>query len=227
MNKSRKMSVLIIVAAVLLLGVILVWKFSSQHGEQPSQALEIYYFYDNPCLSCDDEAVFTQFFNEQTENIRGYCPYTLHVINTFSSTGGELEGHLERLGLSLSDYSDYLLVMNESFLSGADILEDGKLRQMFWRESGLGGTPEVFEYYYRDNCKDCQNISQTMDAFFASHPEIPAVCLDTNDPETKEGFKSLLAGENVPSERVQIPYVIYQGRHYSGNAEIEAALETF
>lgn len=211
-------------AAVLALGIILLQAFSARR-EQQSQKLDIYYFYDNPCLSCDDEGEFTEFFNQQTKDIKEYCSYTLHICNTFSGSEAELEKSLERVGLSMEDYSDYLLVMNDSYLMGSEIQAGENLREMFWRESGLGNTPEVMEYYYRDTCKDCQAIKKTMESFFAEHPEIPVVRLNTDNPKTKADFKELLSEEKVPSERIQIPYVIYQGYHYSGNAEIEAALQ--
>ena len=222
--KKKRMLAAVTAAAVLALGVILLWRLFTQR-EQPSQSLDVYYFYDNPCLSCNDEGEFTDFFNQQTGDIKGYCSYTLHIYNTFTGAEDQLETCLKRVGLSKEDYSDHLLVMNDSFLMGSDIREGENLREMFWRESGLGETPEVMEYYYRDTCKDCQAIKETMEAFFAGHPEIPAVRLNTDNPETKAAFKDLMSKENVPSERIQIPYVIYQGRHFSGNAEIEAALE--
>ena len=224
--KKKRMLAAVAAAAVLALGIILLWRLSASR-EQPSQGLDVYYFYDNPCLSCNDEGEFTDFFNEQTGDIKEHCSYTLHIYNTFSGSEDELESCLEHVGLSRDDYSDYLLVMNDSFLLGSSIQEGENLREMFWRESGLGNTPEVLEYYYRDTCKDCQAIKETMDAFFAGHPEIPAVRLNTDNPETKAAFKELMSRENVPSERIQIPYVIYQGKHYSGNAEIEEALKTF
>ena len=224
--KKKRMLAAVAAAAVLALGIILLWRLSASR-EQPSQGLDVYYFYDNPCLSCNDEGEFTDFFNEQTGDIKEHCSYTLHIYNTFSGSEDELESCLEHVGLSRDDYSDYLLVMNDSFLLGSSIQEGENLREMFWRESGLGNTPEVLEYYYRDTCKDCQAIKETMDAFFAGHPEIPAVRLNTVNPETKAAFKELMSRENVPSERIQIPYVIYQGKHYSGNAEIEEALKTF
>ena len=224
--KKKRMLAAVAAAAVLALGIILLWRLSASR-EQPSQGLDVYYFYDNPCLSCNDEGEFTDFFNEQTGDIKEHCSYTLHIYNTFSGSEDELESCLEHVGLSRDDYSDYLLVMNDSFLLGSSIQEGENLREMFWRESGIGNTPEVLEYYYRDTCKDCQAIKETMDAFFAGHPEIPAVRLNTDNPETKAAFKELMSRENVPSERIQIPYVIYQGKHYSGNAEIEEALKTF
>lgn len=190
----------------------------------PKEQLEIYYFYDNPCQSCDDEGIFTSFFNQETGDIKDYHRYSLHIVNTFSIGDELLQKQLERIGLSKEDYSDSLLIAGDSYLAGADIQQEGKLRQLFWRESGLGQTPEVLEYYYRDDCKDCQAIKESMEAFFAAHPEIPVVRLDTNDLETKADFKALMADEDIPSERIQIPYVIYKGVHYSGNAEIEAAL---
>lgn len=224
--KKKRMLAVVAAAAVLVVSVILLWAFSARREQQP-QNLDIYYFYDNPCLSCNDEGEFTEFFNQQTGDIKEYCSYTLHICNTFSSPDSELEKCLERVGLSMEDYSGYLLVMNDSYLMESDIRAEGNLREMFWRESGLGNTPEVMEYYYRDTCKDCQAIKETMEDFFASHPDIPAVRLNTDNPETKADFKSLMSKENVPSERIQIPYVIYQGKHYSGNDEIEDALKTF
>lgn len=222
--KKKRMLAAVTAIAVLALGAVLLWGLSLR-GEQQPQSLDIYYFYDNPCLSCDDEGEFTELFNQQTGDIKEYCSYTLRVYNTFSGSEAELEKCLERVGLSREDYSGYLLVMNESYLMGSDIQEGENLREMFWRENGLGNTPEVMEYYYRDTCKDCQAIKKTMEAFFEGHPDIPAVRLNTDNPETKADFKELLSKEKVPSERIQIPYVIYQGHHYSGNAEIEAALQ--
>ncbi len=222
--KKKRMLAVVVAAAVLFFVIILLQVFSARR-EQQSKKLDIYYFYDNPCLSCNDEGEFTEFFNQQTGDIKEYCSYTFRIYNTFSSSEDELEKCLERVGLSMADYDGYLLVMNDSCLMGSDIQEGENLREMFWRESGLGNTSEVLEYYYRDTCKDCQAIKQTMESFFAEHPEIPVVRLNTDNPETKADFKELLSKGKVPSERIQIPYVIYQGCHYSGNAEIEAALQ--
>ena len=212
---------LLLAATVMFLCRTFLPKVSS-----PSSVLEIWYFYDNPCLACEDEAKFTAFFEEQVGDILQYHDYTLRCINTFSDTSDVFAKQLERLGIAEEAYTGAMLIVGDSWLAEGDIIADHRLRQAFWREGGLGKTPEVLEYYYRDDCKDCEVIKDTIDSFFAAHPEIPIVQLDTNDLSNKEDFKALLAQENVPSERIQIPYIIYGNTHYSGNAEIEAAIQS-
>ena len=222
MNQRKRIRTM----GILLAAAVLCWTGCSPTVQEQPKPMEIYYFYDNPCQSCDDEGKFSAFFEEQLGDIEEYHDYTLGMVNTFSDTSGALEKQLGRLGIAKEEYDDAMVMIGDSWLSGSDIMAEGKLRQMFWREGGLGNTPEVLEYYYRDDCKDCQAIDDTIRSFFEAHPEIPAVWLNTNDISNKEDFKALLAKEEVPSERIQVPYVIYKGTHYSGNAEIEAALET-
>ncbi len=223
---TKKRLIFILVGAAVLAMAAAVFLLRPGRGEAGGQGeeLELFYFFDNPCLSCDDEGKFTEFFNQQTADIKGYRNYRLRIVNTFSDTSDALSPHLERLGLSAADYTGELFIAGNSWLMGTDIVQEGRLRQMVWREGGLGDQPEVLEYYFRDNCKDCQAIKETIESFFAAHPEIPIVRLDTNDLDTKAAFKELMAQLEIPGERIQIPYVIYKGTHYSGNAEIEAAL---
>lgn len=181
------------------------------------QTVELVYFYDSPCASCDEEENFRALLEEKTKDLQAYRPFTLRSVNTFQA------GYEERDKLALEKGVEHPQAYNTMLLIGNNLLTGDaiapNLRQFYWQAVGLGTSSQVVEYYFRQDCPDCQSIADQMDAYLSALKK-SVVRLDTADPQTKRDFRALMEAQQVPQERYQIPYLIEDGVHYSGAEEI-------
>jgi len=182
--------------------------------------VELVYFYDSPCASCDEETDFRALLKEQTQDLQAFRACGLRCVNTFREGTDELERLAKERGLeNPGQYKDVLFI-GAHVLTG-DAIKKG-LRQFYWQAVGLGSEKNVVEYYYREDCPDCQQLKNDVTPWLASITDRPVVRIDTTDPQTKQDFRALADRIKLPDDRYQIPYLIDGGVHYSGNAEILA-----
>lgn len=183
-------------------------------------AVQLIYFYDSPCASCDEEGKFRALLGEQTSDLQPFSAYSLRCVNTFSAGTGELEKLAAEHGLENPTSFGKVLFIGQNVLTGDAV--GTSLRQFYWQAAGLGSGKGVVEYYYRPDCPDCQEVSAVLNPYLEGITDRPVVRIDTTDPQTKADFRALLEREKIAEDRYQIPYLIDGGTHYSGTAEITA-----
>lgn len=189
-------------------------------GEKKTSVVELTFFFDSPCASCDDEEKFRTLLEEQAADLRQYVDYNLRCVNTFQMGDEEKIKMAKEAGFENPEQYNSLLFLNGQVLAGDAIAAN--LRQFYWQAAGLGTREEVVEYYYREDCPDCQSIKTEVDAYLDEKTEKPVVRVDTTDQQTKDAFRALIETQKVEPERYQIPYLIEDGVHYSGTEEILA-----
>lgn len=210
--RQIKLLVLLVCSALLLAGCTKV----------ASKTVEMVFFYDSPCASCDDEEKFRTLLHEETEDLQAYKAFSLRCVNTFQEGYAERDTLAQAHGVENPEAYSSMLFLGDSVLLGDAVAPN--LRQFYWQAVGLGAAQDVAEYYYREDCPDCQSIAPQMQAYLEAL-EKPVVKIDTTDSQTKAYFRTLIEQEQVSKERYQIPYFIEDGVHYSGAEEIKAHIE--
>lgn len=182
------------------------------------KAVEMVFYFDSPCASCDEEKKFREVLQAETEDLQMLMPYTLQCVNTFKEGSEEKRQRAEERGVENPAQYSTMLFIGDSVLLGEEIVPN--LRQFYWQKAGLGSSESVIEYYYRDDCPDCQQIQTEIDAYLRTKQDKSVVRISTQNMQTKADFKALIEKNKVPKERYQIPYLIENGVHYSGTEEI-------
>jgi hypothetical protein len=90
MERNRRISVTV---AVLLSAIALL--FATACSKPPVKAalparIDIYYFYDELCASCDGTEEFRTIAEEALAGVREQYPYAIHTNNVFRKSGREL-----------------------------------------------------------------------------------------------------------------------------------------
>jgi len=69
-----------------------------------AQKVELHYFYDEPCGSCDGTTEFYELLTEQTGDIRGSIPYAVYTHNVFSEGTEARDAAAAAQGIDLNVY---------------------------------------------------------------------------------------------------------------------------
>ncbi|MGL4737527.1 MAG: hypothetical protein ACRCW2_08775, partial [Cellulosilyticaceae bacterium] len=64
--------------------LLVMWRVSGiESMPKQQEVLEIQYFYNNPCGSCDGEASFYEIFNQEVGDLKEQVDYHMTSYNTF------------------------------------------------------------------------------------------------------------------------------------------------
>lgn len=208
-------------------------------GAAPARAAEaqdgdpVYYFYDNPCASCDTEGEFVDLFNEQVGDVKRDAAFRLVMINIFRSGSDRLLQEAERAGVPAEERAAPLVIIKNGFLRGDQEIRNG-LRALFIEQFGLEDAPspappapartplgpEAFapvqtgilymRYYYRDTCPDCQKVEDLLAEFEKSRPALRFDRLSVENEACRDELYRLFDQFQIPQERREIPAVFWQ-----------------
>jgi thiol-disulfide isomerase/thioredoxin len=151
--------------------------------------LELYYFYDELCASCDGAEEFRSIAAENLADIRGFYPYDIYVINVFTESGrAAYERRTDSMGLDRETLSLPLLIAGGKLFQGNDTIR-GNLREAFLtagedlfinrrpynparKKSGAALFEDIpydkaavtVVYFYRTVCDECNSVKPFIDA---------------------------------------------------------------
>lgn len=131
----------------------------SRDTELPER-VELFYFYEELCQSCDGAAEFDGIAETELAGVRDRYPYAIHRINVFQQGNRELyRGMLDSLGLDESALELPLLIAGGRVFSG----NEGIARNL--REAFLTAGEDLFVYKRVYNPKE----RKTGDRLFADY----------------------------------------------------------
>ncbi|MDR2029385.1 MAG: hypothetical protein LBP93_07600 [Treponema sp.] len=105
------------------------------------ERVELYYFYEELCQSCDGAAEFDAIAAAELEGVRDRYPYAIHRINVFlQGNQGLYQGMLDSLGLDRSAPELPLLIAGGRVFSG----NEGIAKNL--REAFLTAGEDLFVY---------------------------------------------------------------------------------
>lgn len=142
--------------------------------------IEIFYFYDNVCASCDDEEKFIELFNNKIGDIKDDHPTTINMTNVYSTGGMEaLERVCASYAVDPADikfpvlmlggkvYSSEAVIENnlrEAYLVACEDLftnkkpfdpQEKKYDEDIFEDIELDNDTISLVYFYRLVCEDC------------------------------------------------------------------------
>lgn len=226
---------------ILSMLVVVFW-MSGANVQAEKNKLELFYFYNNPCGSCDVESKFYEIFNTSVGDLKDDIPYELRLYNTFNTEGTRFFQDVCKVyAIKEEERGLPLMIVGDSYLVGEEEIKEA-LRDTFIRESEIL-TPTLIDqlesnkdkaqsreqmeieamqaiYFYTSSCEDCKKVKTLLD--------------------NKQGLierKNIVEGENtrlinayfeayeVPVELQQVPIIFYSGGYLAGYEEIEKHLD--
>ncbi|GHT60107.1 hypothetical protein FACS1894109_17240 [Spirochaetia bacterium] len=213
----------------------------SQVSPANPQPLDIYYFYEELCASCEASpegslAQFTAIAERALEEVRGAYPYTLHTINIYNSGSRSLfERICAEAALDTSRIELPILVSGARSYVGLSEIEDG-LRELYLSsgETAFGllytavfadPARPAFVYFYRLDCDECAATTPLIDAVAQS--AFTAIRLNTRAPgNNRERIYAFFDAYNVPDDRRMVPIIFLHDTYLAGEDEIRSYFST-
>lgn len=212
--------------------------------------LDIYYFYENPCASCNSEDEFIDLFNNLVGDIKAKANYNLIIINTFQSGNKKLDEVCNNLNIE-SRNLPILIISDKALLGETEI--NNKMRQTFcevfnieYTEINLPeseenaqiytddeqnknfdikiGTPYL-RYYYTVSCDDCKKVKALLDEVQNKYPLVVIERLNISEQDYIVQIQQLFDKFKVPEKQRQVPIIFYQNGWASGYDEIKSNID--
>ena len=108
-------------------------------GEALPEQLDIYFFHETICASCDGTEEFFDLINEELADVRELYPYRIITANIFQTEGRmDYERITDQFGLNRDNLSMPLMIIDGQVFSGLEIIGDNL------RETYLAAGEELF-----------------------------------------------------------------------------------
>lgn len=242
----------LVCAAVLLL-VCAVW-FLFPGAAREGGKVEIYFFYDTACASCNGEEEFNRIVEEVLAGEEEY-PYAIHRENIFHSSGRKVyEAVTQEFGLDPNGLENPVCIVNGRALQGFEEIrkdlkeayltagEDIFLYHKEKPETG-GGEQDPFAdmetepehatvlYFYRATCEECIQTKSVIDGIpdtFCMNgrwTQVDVLRLNTRSGTNGEKISRLFEIYEVPEEEQMVPIVFLADEYLAGYDTISARLQ--
>lgn len=185
----------------------------------------IYFFHDTACGNCDGTEEFLKIVTEQIADLRELYPYELHIYNVFKNDGREAaEKIFDENSLKESQIRYPALLIKGELYEGMDEIRNNLLK------SYLKEAESIAIYFYRDDCKECNDVKIFMDnlpdTIFINGTEVPfrLIQLNSREGDNGEKIRQLFTEYDVPEEEQMVPFVFLKDDYLAGKDEIEKNL---
>lgn len=234
----------------LILSILVAMFWVDSVGMQAKEdKLKLFYFYNNPCGSCDVESAFYEIFNAAVGDLKGDIPYELRLYNIFNAEGASFFQEVCKVyNIKEEDRTLPLMIVGGSYLEGEEEIKEA-LRDTFIDESKTLSPSKIGQlksrsdkaqskeqielkevhaiYFYTSSCEDCKKVKNLLDQ------------KEHKGEDGKQGLierKNIAEGENtqlinmyfetyeVPVKEQQVPIIFYSGGYLAGYEEIEKNL---
>lgn len=216
--------------------------------------IEIFYFYENTCGSCDPEGEFIEIFNTKLADVKALYPHELRCFNIFHDAGKKwLEDICGKYGLELGIAGYPLMIINskvwigqeqiagnllEAFLvAGEDIFDH---KYVYYpsaeRETGLfertvpDPDSNTLVYFYRITCEECGQTKPVIDELpqeievDGGMVPVDVVRFNTRSGNNGDKIAAFFAAYNVPDEDKLVPIVFLADEYLAGYEQISELL---
>ncbi|MCL2571320.1 MAG: hypothetical protein FWE11_02870 [Defluviitaleaceae bacterium] len=220
--------------------------------ELPEQ-IEMFFFYDELCLSCVDESEFFELFHEEVGDVAYRYPYRLIPVNV-ARTGGRsiFNETMASFGHS-TDSIEFPLMMvasrlfqgeenirrniREAFLvAGEDIFVNEYVFNSLYEPTPMDVRHNIeaghntIIYFYRIVCPGCIELEPFLDslpdAVLAYGDDIPVniIRINTRSGNNGDMIRAFFSYFNVPDDEQFVPIVFLRDTHLTGNDMIREGL---
>ena len=239
---KRKMVVVLMVCTLLCA--------ATAFAELPDK-VEMYYFYDELCGSCDGTEAFDAIAEEAMAGIRDMYPYEIYRVNVYSSAGKEQYRQIcAEMGMDTQTFSLPLLVvggrvfqgdetiarnMAEAFLvAGEDLFVNEmvynpaqkKTGAALFEDYGVDGNAITVVYFYRITCEECRETTPVMDGLPQAVAGIPVnvIRINTRSGNNGERINAFFEQYAVPDEDRMVPIAFTADGYFAGYEAISEGL---
>ncbi|MBM7582731.1 cytochrome c biogenesis protein CcdA/glutaredoxin [Caldicoprobacter guelmensis] len=182
------------------------------------QKINIVYFYDNPCASCNEEEKFIDLFNSLVGTDKENVKVNIAMYNVFKGGGLQLlKEYFERYNVPKEKQITPILFINDQFLAGDTAIKAG-LRDIFLQEKNSIGTNTVennkdsnnnqivIVYFYVPDCRECEKV----DKFLSTLKKRYLVEFEDSTKYTYVNIKKFSIGEPKNLELIKKYFEVYK-----------------
>jgi len=226
----------------------------SEAGAMLPDEIEIYFFHDTACGSCDGAEEFYDILYEELGESRSSFPYKVLSYNVFQTDGyTKYEQVLQEYGLSQDQREFPVMIVyskvfsgmesikkniKEAFLTaGEDIFEKKSLylpsldsQQSLFTEVEMSPEKLTVLYFYRITCDECNRTESVIRAIPESIEvegkpiSIEVVALNTRSGRNGDRVRFLFDAYDVLPDDQMVPIVFVGERYLAGYDAIAANL---
>lgn len=218
------------------------------------ERVEIYFFHDTSCGSCDGTTEFYDIFQEEIGAEMDRYPYRVETGNVFQGDGRLLlQTVCEEWGLDPEVLYTPLMIVHgktyqgleairanirEAFLTAReDIFENRYVYrpkdagEALFDEAALVGDAADVVYFYRITCAECEETAPVINSFpeyiRVGEREVPVRMhrFNTRSGRNNKRIQAFFAAYQVPAEDQMVPIVFLADGYLAGYEAISSRLE--
>lgn len=224
MKKKQSVGIIILLG---LIGILVMVGISSM--KKIEEPLEIQYFYNNPCGSCNGEETFYKIFNQEVGDLKEQVNYHITTYNIFQESAlNVFKKTCEDLQIDEKERRVPMVIVGDQVLVGDETIEE-EMRGAFLRgekESAFRENEEAhLIYFYTQSCKDCERAKDIFNHNEAiQNNTVQLMTLDIGESNVLEQLKAYFKAYKVGEKDQQVPIVFYDSGYLSGYEDIKQHL---
>lgn len=213
----------------------------------PPEKIELYYFYDNLCASCDGTEAFDLAAQTELLEVRDLYPYDIYRINVFKKEG---KSHFEALCAEMG--MDPAAITLPALFAGGRVYQGDETIQKNLQEAFLVAGEDMFinkrvynpaekktgaalfedypidesavtiVYFYRITCEECNQTAPVIDAF---KDAAQIVRINTRSGNNGDRISAFFEAYQVPDEHRMVPIVFTATEYLAGFEAISEGLQ--
>ncbi len=209
--------------------------------------VDLHYFYDNPCASCDDEKEIFQIASEEIIDseveyrIKTYNIFEVHDYETYLTLLAEygIKDTSQDVPLLLvngtilsgtevirSRINEQLLVASEEKEKKVDVILDNQLdEEMLFSHIDIDSNKNTGLYFYRISCPDCQAVEEQINQVEAD--ELELLKFNTRSGRNGDRIRLLFEQYQVPEEDQVVPIIFFADTYLAGEEDIKLYLQDY
>lgn len=226
-----------IILSIFIIALVLSCTTVAKAAEQKEQ-IEIVYFYDNPCASCDEEGKFIELFNSSVGTEKEDAEIKLNMHNTFHASGRNLlQQYFKEYKVPKEKQVTPILFINNVFLAGDRAINE-RLDDVFSQvkqETAVDvGNQTIILHFNVTACRECEEVSNILnsleDGYLVElgdkHVYSHVVLKEFNigEPENLELVKKYFEIYKVPEREQSVPIIFIGDTYLSGREAIQQKL---
>lgn len=207
---------------------------------------KLYYFYDNPCGSCDYITPFIDEYNKIMVNVKTDNPFEIIDCNVFKSSGkAKLDKVFKEYSLSTENLTFPCILVGGVLVTGEDNIKNRMLEQCMAAtelyEQGIDPVAEnalkksqlfnrfkvnskapTIVYFYRSVCPECID---TADAIKSIPSSVNLIKINTRATRGADRITEFFDKWKVPDDDQSVPILFYKDGYACGKEKIEKFIQ--
>lgn len=224
--------------SLLVVFIITLLSSGCRKVQDPPASIQVYYFFNNPCASCDEREKISSLLQEANHDEDKKIDYQFYDYNLFHKGNEEIFDRIcKEQGINRKTIDLPLLIIGDQYVYGWSHIQESaaEMLQASQREVSEQGNQEVAEdelkfiYFYTNGCDDCDKVSKVLDQLGKVYPSngieyqvsIERKEVSKNYEEVSNYFEAY----QVPEKEQVVPILFYAEGYLSGYYQVKDQLE--